>query len=127
MVSRNTTTDEIEAQLESSENGINTEIRAMYDGQEYFITPLMNMAQMKSLPMVTSMLSMGAEVNHVISGGKTKGITCLHTAVQQGDVNLAVVKVLLQHGAGADLQDQNGETALMQASSSRPPSWRPRV
>ena len=112
---RNTTTAEIEAQLEASEDEVNAEIRAMHGGEEYFLSPLMSFAQMRNVDMVKTLIEMGADPNMVIVRGKTRGMTALHTAAHKGDSNLPVVEILLEAGARADMQDQNGETALYQS------------
>lgn len=61
-------------------------------------------------PAVKLLLALGADPNAIGVQGRP-----LHHAVRCGDT--AVVELLLRNGAGVDLQDHNGHTALMIASA----------
>ena len=69
------------------------------------VQPLHSAAACKSLEVVTLLLERDAEVNARHEGGWT----ALHAAAMQGDANM--VRVLIKHGAAAELTLDDGSTA----------------
>jgi len=94
-------------------NGLEKDVN---DKNSQGITPLMLAAHKGHLDIVRLLLEKGAWVNERSSQG---GVTALYGSIQNKhtpDVQYAVVKLLLEYGAGVDIIDNNKKTPLILAS-----------